>query len=232
MEQPRTRPQQHGPRRGRPPLPGQGARGRPHAPRPERTGGRGPGPAARAPRPTAGPGLRGPAALVRRLRQSPNPRLTGLGGGLFCGAAMLVLGCLDALLLGGSPAVYGVLFLPVCVLTALWMRPGDVLTAPVVAPLGFTVGLLPVADGDSGVLGTLVGLVTGLATQALWLYGGTLLAGVVALVRRGAARGAAHGAERAASAAPARSRQRPRPVSSASTAAPSGSARMRGRTRR
>ncbi|MFD8610168.1 DUF6542 domain-containing protein [Streptomyces sp. NPDC059631] len=141
---------------------------------------------------------------------------------------MLVLGCLDALLLGGSPAVYGVLFLPVCVLTALWMRPGDVLTAPVVAPLGFTVGLLPVADGDSGVLGTLVGLVTGLATQALWLYGGTLLAGVVALVRRGAARGA----ERAASAAPARSRQRPRPVSSASPTAPSGAARMRGRTRR
>ncbi|MGV9262846.1 DUF6542 domain-containing protein, partial [Streptomyces sp. NPDC003703] len=181
-----------------------------------------------APRPAAGPGLHGPAALVRRLRQSPNPRLTGLGGGLFCGAAMLVLGCLDALLLGGSPAVYGVLFLPVCVLTAFWTRPGDVLTAPVVAPLGFTVGLLPVADGGSGVLGMVTGLVTGLATQALWLYGGTLLAGVVALVRRGAARGAARGA----SAAPARSRQRPRPVPSSSPVSPSASARVRGRTRR
>ncbi|WP_420803499.1 DUF6542 domain-containing protein [Streptomyces naphthomycinicus] len=117
-------------------------------------------------------------------RPLPNPRLTGLGSGLFCVAVMFLLGCLDQLLFGASPAVYGVLFLPVCVLTALWVRAGDLLTAPVVVPIAFAVGLLPVAEGGGGLLGRVMGLVTGLATQAGWLYGGTLAAGGIALVRR------------------------------------------------
>lgn len=115
----------------------------------------------------------------------PGPRLTGLGGGLFCGAVMLVLGLLTEVLFGASLTVYGVLFLPVCVLTALWVREGDLLIAPVVVPIAFAVGLVPVADEGSGSMpDRLMGLVTGLATQAGWLYGGTLLAGVVVLVRR------------------------------------------------
>lgn len=118
------------------------------------------------------------------MRRLPNPRLTGLGGGLFCGAVMFVLGCLDDLLLGGSLTVYGVLFLPVCVLTAAWVRKGDLVTAPVVVPIAFAVGLLPVADSSGGVLGRLMGLVTALATQAGWLYGGTLIAGLIVTVRR------------------------------------------------
>ncbi|MFE1912658.1 DUF6542 domain-containing protein [Streptomyces anandii] len=112
------------------------------------------------------------------------PRLTGLGSGVLCAAVMFAVACLDLLLFGGSPVVYGVLFLPVSVLTALWVRRGDLLTAPVVVPIGFAVGVLPVAEGDGGILGTVMGLVTALATQAGWLYGGTLLAGVTALVRR------------------------------------------------
>ncbi|MFD8301065.1 DUF6542 domain-containing protein [Streptomyces sp. NPDC059690] len=119
-------------------------------------------------------------------RRLPNPRLTGLGGGLFCGAVMFVLGCLDDLLLGGSLTVYGVLFLPVCVLTAAWVRKGDLVTAPVVVPIAFAVGLLPVADSGGGALGRLMGLVTALATQAGWLYGGTLIAGLMVTVRRAA----------------------------------------------
>ncbi|MFJ3232929.1 DUF6542 domain-containing protein [Streptomyces sp. NPDC086787] len=164
MEQHRTRPPQHGPRRGTPraPLPPQ-TRRRPEGMR---------RPAQGAPRP-AGQGQR-----------MPQPRLTGLGGGLFCGAVMFLLGCLDALLFGGSPAVYGVLFLPVCALTALWVRGGDLMTAPVVVPIAFAVGLLPVAEGGGGTAGQLMGLVTSLATQAGWLYGGTLVAGVIVLVRR------------------------------------------------
>lgn len=114
----------------------------------------------------------------------PGPRLTGLGSGLFCAVVMFLLGYLDAVLFGGALTVYGVLFLPVCVLTALWVRAGDVLTAPVVVPIAFAVGLLPVADGSGGLLGRLMGLFTGLATQAGWLYGGTLVAGVIVLVRR------------------------------------------------
>lgn len=122
-----------------------------------------------------------PAAELRRL---PNPRLTGLGTGLFSGAAMLLLGCLDQLLFGASLTLYGVLFLPVCVLTALWVRGGDLLTAPVVAPIAFAVGLVPVADSAGGTAGRVMGLVTALATQAGWLYGGTLVAGAIVLVRR------------------------------------------------
>ncbi|WP_406725711.1 DUF6542 domain-containing protein [Streptomyces sp. GD-15H] len=130
------------------------------------------------------PGL----ALVRRpalpaARHLPNLRLTGLGGSLFCGFVMLTLGFLVALLFGEVQTVYGVLFLPVCVLTALWVREGDLLTAPVIVPIAFALGLLPMVD-DGGSGGWLMGMVTGLATQAGWLYGGTLVAGAIVLGRR------------------------------------------------
>lgn len=97
---------------------------------------------------------------------------------------MAVLGSLDRLLFEGSLTVYGVLFLPVCVLTALWVRRGDLVAPPVVVPIAFATGLLTVTDGDSGLAGHLVGLFTALATQAGWLYGGTLIAGAIATVRR------------------------------------------------
>ncbi|GGW88662.1 hypothetical protein GCM10010383_17130 [Streptomyces lomondensis] len=122
-----------------------------------------------------------PAPTAGRL---PNPRLTGLGSGLFCAVVMFLLGALCAALFGASLTAYGVLFLPVCVLTALWVRRGDLMTAPVVVPIAFAVGLLPVAEGDGGVGGKLMGLVTALATQAGWLYGGTLIAGLIVIVRR------------------------------------------------
>ncbi|MGQ4384228.1 DUF6542 domain-containing protein [Streptomyces sp. SAS_270] len=114
----------------------------------------------------------------------PNPRLTGLGSGLFAGAAMFALGCLDQLLFGASLTVYGVLFLPVCALTGLWVRRGDLVTAPVVVPIAFAFGLLPVADGGGGLGGRAMGLATALATQAGWLYGGTLVTGLIATVRK------------------------------------------------
>ncbi|SOD47685.1 DUF6542 domain-containing protein [Streptomyces sp. Ag82_G6-1] len=114
----------------------------------------------------------------------PNPRLTGLGSGLFCAVVMFLLGALCSALFGASLTAYGVLFLPVSVLTALWVRRGDLMTAPVVVPIAFAVGLLPVADSEDGTGGTLMGLVTALATQAGWLYGGTLAAGLIVIVRR------------------------------------------------
>ncbi|MFE0801196.1 DUF6542 domain-containing protein [Streptomyces sp. NPDC058812] len=194
MEQHRTRPAQYGPRRGRAPLPPQGRGaggagvGRAVA-RPVGAGAGGGGPrrpaAARpaTPRPAARSGS--PVArAVRALRGMPNPRLTGLGSGLFCAAVMLVLGFLDQLLFGASLTVYGVLFLPVCLLTALWVRKGDLLTAPVVVPIAFAVGLVTVAESGKGVPGRLMGLVTALATEAGWLYGGTLVAGSTVIVRR------------------------------------------------
>jgi hypothetical protein len=122
--------------------------------------------------------------VLQAVRRLPDPRLTGLGCGLFCGVAMFALGYLDQWLFGSSLTLYGVLFLPVCLLTATWVRGGDLVTAPVVVPIAFTAGLLPVADSSGGLLGRVMGLVTALATQAGWLYGGTLVAGVIATARK------------------------------------------------
>ncbi len=75
------------------------------------------------------------------------------------------------------------LFVPVSALTALWVRRGDLLTAPVVVPIAFAAG--PGARGGErgdGPAGRLMGLVTALATEAGWLYGGTLVAGSAVIV--------------------------------------------------
>ncbi|MFF7484472.1 DUF6542 domain-containing protein [Streptomyces luteogriseus] len=182
MEQYRTRSPQYGPRRDRPrpprqPVPSQAGRGA--GGEPVRSA-RPPGPRRRPPVP-----VRRPApASAPASGGLPNPRLTGLGSGLFCAVAMFLLGALCSALFGSSLTAYGVLFLPVSVLTALWVRRGDLMTAPVVVPIAFAVGLLPVADGEGGTGGTLMGLVTALATQAGWLYGGTLVAGLIVIVRR------------------------------------------------
>ncbi|WP_432081459.1 DUF6542 domain-containing protein [Streptomyces sp. WAC 04229] len=188
MEQHGTRPAQYGPRRSRAALPPQGrggaAAGRPVGrPTGPRAGG---GPARAATGRQAGrPGPPAAARGAGARRTMPNPRLTGLGSGLFCAAVMIVLGYLDALLFGASLTVYGVLFVPVCLLTAVWVRRGDLLTAPVVVPIAFAVGLVTVAEsGDGGLGGRLMGIVTALATEAGWLYGGTLAAGSTVIVRR------------------------------------------------
>ncbi|WP_176741044.1 DUF6542 domain-containing protein [Streptomyces agglomeratus] len=122
--------------------------------------------------------------VVLALRRLPNPRLTGLGSGLFASAVMLVLGGLDRLLFGGSPVVYGLLFLPVSALTALWARPADLVTAPIAVPIAFAVGLVPIAGGAGGFGSRVMAVVTALAVHAGWLYGGTLVAGVIATVRK------------------------------------------------
>ncbi|MEG3629599.1 DUF6542 domain-containing protein [Streptomyces poriticola] len=191
MEQHRTRPPHHGTRRGRPPLPpqGRGAEGGPagRAGPAARggSGGRGGGSGRAGAGRGGGPPRRRPAArALAALRRMPNPRLTGLGCGLFCAAVMPAVGFLDRLLFGASLTVYSVLFLPVCVLTAVWVRRGDLLTAPVVVPIAFALGLLTVAEKGDGGSGRLMGLVTALATEAGWLYGGTLIAGSVVIVRR------------------------------------------------
>ncbi|MEV4685234.1 DUF6542 domain-containing protein [Streptomyces kurssanovii] len=122
--------------------------------------------------------------LVLALRRLPNPRLTGLGAGLFAAATMLALGALDELLFDGSAILYGLLFLPVSALTALWVREADLVSAPIIVPIAFTVGIVPLSGGSGGFGGQTMAVVTALAVHAGWLYGGTLVAGVITCVRK------------------------------------------------
>ncbi|MGW0702077.1 DUF6542 domain-containing protein [Streptomyces sp. NPDC002867] len=122
--------------------------------------------------------------VVLALRRLPNPRLTGLGAGLFGAAVMLALGSLDWLLLDGSAVAYGLLFLPVSALTALWVREADLVMAPVIVPIAFAVGIVPISGGDGGLGGQTMAVVTALAVHAGWLYGGTLIAGLITCVRK------------------------------------------------
>ncbi|MGW7190291.1 DUF6542 domain-containing protein [Streptomyces sp. NPDC054838] len=136
-------------------------------------------------RPVRGPRAGRPprSAPVRRL---PRPRLTGLGGGLFACAAMVLVGGLDWLLFGSSLFAYGLLFLPVAAATALWVRPADLITAPVSVPIAFAVGVWPVSGGSGGFGGELMGIVSALSLHAGWLYAGTVIAALIALVRKAA----------------------------------------------
>ncbi|MFJ9178060.1 DUF6542 domain-containing protein [Streptomyces sp. NPDC102360] len=171
MEQPRTRPPQARPRRTAP-LPPQAQGGQ--------DGAAPSGESATVYRAARG----GPPTPGRRPLRFPNPRLTGRGSGLFCIAAMLVFGFLDRLLFAGSPAVYGVLFLLVSGLTAVWVRGADLVTAPVVVPIAFAVGIVPISEGTGGFGPQVMGLATTLAMNAIWLYGGTLITGVLVTVRK------------------------------------------------
>ncbi|WP_436992458.1 DUF6542 domain-containing protein [Streptomyces sp. enrichment culture] len=145
------------------------------------------GPLRRAPaRPAPGPPRAGAGAARREW--PPGARLTGLGCGLLATGAMLLAGGLDALLLDGRPAVYGISFVLVSAVCALWVRPADLAAAPIAAPIAFTAGLLFVSGGSGGPAERLVELVTALAVHAGWLYGGTLTAVAVAVARGRAGR--------------------------------------------
>ncbi|MCX4964550.1 hypothetical protein OHA98_06885 [Streptomyces sp. NBC_00654] len=133
---------------------------------------------------TPGARTRSLPPAVAALRRFPNPRLTGIGAGLFAAVTMFVLACLDRLLFDSSEIVYGLLFLPVSALTALWVRPADLVTAPISVPIAFAVGVIPVSGGTGGLGGQTMAVVTALAVHAGWLYGGTLVAGLIATVRK------------------------------------------------
>nr|WP_094103744.1 DUF6542 domain-containing protein [Streptomyces phaeoluteigriseus] len=189
----------HRTRRGTVPLPPQTGRGgsgdtrrgngsvragRAEPPRGSRSGSGTPpraGGAPRPPKPARSPACAAPPAASRHM---PSPRLTGLGTGLFSVLVMVTLGWLDRLLLGASQTAYGVLFVPVCVLCGLWVRRADLVAAPVVMPIAFALGILPLAKDGGGPGARLMALATALATQVGWLYGGTLLAALTVLVRR------------------------------------------------
>ncbi|MFJ9074205.1 DUF6542 domain-containing protein [Streptomyces sp. NPDC102278] len=140
-------------------------------------------PRERVPRQQA-PGAARPARPVPARRRLPRPRLTGLGGGLFACVAMAVVAGVVWLLFDASLFAYGLLFLPVAATTALWVRPADLITAPISAPIAFAVGVWPVSGGSGGFGGQLMGIVSALSLHAGWLYAGTVVAALIALVRK------------------------------------------------
>lgn len=58
------------------------------------------------------------------------------------------------------------------------------MTAPISVPIAFAVGVIPIAGGTGGFGGQTMAVVTALAVHAGWLYGGTLIAGLIATVRK------------------------------------------------
>lgn len=125
-----------------------------------------------------------PSALTALWYRLPRPRLTGLGSGLLAALLMVAVGGLDALVLEGSPAVYGVFFVLVSTVTAAWVRPAELFAAPVSVPLAFVAGIFFISDGTPGLAGQLMGIFSTLALQAGWLYAGTLAAALIALGRK------------------------------------------------
>ncbi|MFD3544129.1 DUF6542 domain-containing protein [Streptomyces sp. NPDC058655] len=148
------------------------------APHPQR-------PPAQRRRPRAAvPPLQGRGPRLAAARRLPRPRLTGLGGGLFACAAMALACGVSWLLFDASLFVYGLLFPPVAAATALWVRPADLITAPITAPIAFAAGVWPISGGSGGFGGHLMGLVSALSLHAGWLYAGTLAAALIVVVRK------------------------------------------------
>lgn len=79
-------------------------------------------------------------------------------------------------LLGGAPVLYGIVFLLTAGAAAVWVRPVDLVCAPIAAPIAFAAGLAA-TEG-------LMGMATELALRAPWLFAGTLIAAVITLLRK------------------------------------------------
>lgn len=138
-------------------------------------------------RPAAPPPPANPvAAAVRRLRaaQRPRARLTGLGTGLLTTVVTVLGGLADSFLFDGPGVLFGIVFVTASAVGAVYVRPYDLVAAPVAAPIAFAVGIALTADSaGGGLVGHLIGVFTGLALMTGWLYTGTALAALIVSVR-------------------------------------------------
>ncbi|WP_189134968.1 DUF6542 domain-containing protein [Wenjunlia tyrosinilytica] len=152
--------------------------------------------------PAERPGAETPA-LADRIPRRPRPaegtksgtgaptRFTAVGIGVITCVITLAGGVLDALVLDGPGALFGLCFLGACFFAATRVRSSDLVAAPICAPIAFAVTLLLTVPGDGdGITGQLIGVATSLAVHAGWLYGGTFIAGGLALTRHFALRNA------------------------------------------
>lgn len=163
------------------------AQGRPRLPRPARPAATAGGSAVyRAPRRSPLPALVPRLAALARIVRLPQaqPRLTGLGTGLLTVVVAVAGGALDALLVDGPGVFFGLVFVAVCVAAGLYVRPYDLVAAPIAAPIAFATAIaLTGDDNGGGFVGHLLGMFTGLALLTGWLYTGTLLAAAIVGVR-------------------------------------------------
>jgi hypothetical protein len=96
----------------------------------------------------------------------------------------VLAGTVDAMLFDGPGTFFGVVFVAVSVTAAVYVRPYDLVAAPVSAPIAFALGIGLTADsGGGGLVGHLLGLFTGLALMTGWLYTGTVAAALIVAVR-------------------------------------------------
>ncbi|MFI9099541.1 DUF6542 domain-containing protein [Streptomyces fildesensis] len=166
---------------------GRDAQGRPRLPRPARPTGTVGGSvvyrsARRGPLASLAPTVTALARVVR-LPQA-QPKLTGLGTGLLTVVVTVTGGALDALLFDGPGVFFGLVFIAVCVTAGLYVRPYDLVAAPIAAPIAFATAIaLTGDDNGGGFVGHLLGMFTGLALLTGWLYTGTLLAAGIVGVR-------------------------------------------------
>jgi hypothetical protein len=126
------------------------------------------------------------AVAFRRARsaQGPRPRLTGLGTGALTTVVTVLAGAVDSFLFDGPGVLFGVVFVAVSIAGAVYVRPYDLVAAPVAAPIAFAAGIVLTADsGGGGLAGHVLGAFTGLATMTGWLYTGTVLAALIAGIR-------------------------------------------------
>ncbi|MCQ4082293.1 hypothetical protein NGB36_17180 [Streptomyces sp. RB6PN25] len=129
-----------------------------------------------------------PGTLLSRIVH-PSARLTGFGTGVVITSITLAGGAIDSWLFNGPGVFFGLVFVAASIAGALWVRRYDLAAAPVSAPIAFALALVFTGDsGSGGIVGHLMGTVTGLATHTVWLYAGTILAAVVAVVRKFAGR--------------------------------------------
>lgn len=116
--------------------------------------------------------------------------LNTLGGFLLILVPTAIAGFIDFMSRGVLGVIAGITFVVCCLLTAILIRQRDLWTAVISPPLAFLLALIiagqkDTLDGTGQLIVREASLIlTGLALGAPWLFGGTLIALAVVLVRR------------------------------------------------
>lgn len=122
--------------------------------------------------------------------QPPNPGVSTLGVIGIIGGITTAVGFFDMLLNHQFTLITGVAFILACAIAALVVRPSDLWTAVITAPIAYLGALIlagqPSTLGGAGdlVLREASLIFTGLAFNAPYIFGGTAVALVIVLIRR------------------------------------------------